>query len=107
MQSDIMNESSCGFQTCDRNSGCRYCVSLFAKSFEQIIRTLIHTHHQELMKSVGSHGSSSLLFFVMNVKTMVLHFVSDSHEAMTALNCHVTLRRFLCNFMDNGCVLYR
>jgi hypothetical protein len=91
VQSDIMNVSSCGFQTCDRNSGCRYCVSLFAKIFEQIIRTLIHTHHQELMKSVGSHGSSSLLFFVMNVKTMVLHFVSDSHEAMTALNCRVTL----------------
>ncbi len=34
------------------------------------------------MNSVGSHGSLSLLF-VMTV--MVCHFVSDSHEVMTAL----------------------
>ncbi len=34
------------------------------------------------MNSVGSHGSSSLLFVM---KLMVCHFVSDSHEVMTAL----------------------
>ncbi len=34
------------------------------------------------MKSVGSHGSSSLLFMV---KGMVWHFVSDSHKVMTAV----------------------
>jgi hypothetical protein len=43
---------------------------------------LIYTQHWELMNSVGSHGSSSLLFVM---KVMVCHFVSDSHEVMTAL----------------------
>jgi hypothetical protein len=33
------------------------------------------------MNSVGSHGSSSLLFVM---KVMVCHFVSDSHDVMTA-----------------------
>jgi hypothetical protein len=40
---------------------------------------LIYTHWWELMNSVGSHGSLSLLF------VMVCHLVSDSHEVMTAL----------------------
>jgi hypothetical protein len=44
---------------------------------------LIYTHCWELMNSVGSHGSLSLPF-VMKV-VMVCHFVSDSHEVMTAL----------------------
>jgi len=43
---------------------------------------LIYTHGWELMNSVGSHGSSSLPFMM---KVMVCHFVSDSHEVMTAL----------------------
>jgi len=43
---------------------------------------LIYTHCWELMNSVGSHGSLSLLFMM---KVMVCHFVSDSHEVMTAL----------------------
>jgi hypothetical protein len=34
------------------------------------------------MYPVGSHGSSSLPFVM---KVMVCHFVSDSHEVMTAL----------------------
>ncbi len=34
------------------------------------------------MNSVGSHGSSSLPFVM---KVMVCHFVSNSHEVMTAL----------------------
>jgi hypothetical protein len=42
----------------------------------------IYTHCWELMNSVESHGSSSLLFMM---KVMVCHFVSDSHEVMTAL----------------------
>ncbi len=41
---------------------------------------LIYTHCWELMNSVGSHGSLSLLFVMK-----VCHFVSDSHEVMTAL----------------------
>ncbi len=43
---------------------------------------LIYTHCWELMNSVGSHGSSSLLFVM---KVMVCYFVSNSHEVMTAL----------------------
>jgi uncharacterized membrane protein YkvI len=43
---------------------------------------LIYTHCWELMNSVGSHGSSSLLFVM---KVTVCHFVSNSHEVMTAL----------------------
>jgi len=43
---------------------------------------LIYTHCWELMNSVGSHGSLSLPFMM---KVMVCHFVSDSHEVMTAL----------------------
>ncbi len=43
---------------------------------------LIYTNCWELMNSVGSHGSLSLPFMM---KVMVCHFVSDSHEVMTAL----------------------
>jgi hypothetical protein len=43
---------------------------------------LIYTHCWELMNSVGTHGSLSLPFVM---KVMVCHFVSDSHEVMTAL----------------------
>jgi hypothetical protein len=43
---------------------------------------LIYTHRWELMNSVGSYGRWSLLFVM---KVMVCHFVSDSHEVMTAL----------------------
>jgi len=42
---------------------------------------LIYTHCWELKNSMGSHGSSSLLFVM---KVMVYHFVSNSHEVMTA-----------------------
>jgi uncharacterized membrane protein YkvI len=51
-------------------------------SFWEDYYMLIYTHCWELMNLVGSHGSSSLLFVM---KVMVCHFVSDSHEVMTAL----------------------
>jgi hypothetical protein len=43
---------------------------------------VIYSHCWELMNSVSSHGSSSLPFVM---KVMVCHFVSNSHEVMTAL----------------------
>jgi hypothetical protein len=43
---------------------------------------LIYTHCWELMKSVGTNGSLSLLFMM---KVMVWHFVSNSHKVVTAL----------------------
>jgi hypothetical protein len=51
-------------------------------SFWEDYYMLIYTHCWELMNSVGSHGSSSLPFVM---KVTVCHFVSDSHEVMTAL----------------------
>ncbi len=51
--------------------------------------------------SVGSHGSSSLLFMM---KVMVWHFVSNSHKVTTALIVMLPsnwcLWRFLCNLID-------
>jgi hypothetical protein len=56
---------------------------------------------RELMKSVGSHGSSSLLLMI---KVMVWDFVSDSHKVKTALilvlPCKLLLWNFLCNLID-------
>jgi hypothetical protein len=43
---------------------------------------LIYTQCWELMNPMGSHGSLSLPIVM---KVMVCHFVSDSHEVMTAL----------------------
>jgi len=43
---------------------------------------LIYTHCWDLMNLVGSHGSLSLLFVM---KVMICHFLSDSHEVMSAL----------------------
>jgi hypothetical protein len=56
----------------------------------------------ELMKSVGSHGSLSLLF-VMNM--MVWHLVSDPYKVMTVLIVMLS-SKFLCNLidMDSHCV---
>jgi hypothetical protein len=51
-------------------------------SFWEDYYMLIYTHCWELMNSVGSHGSSSLPFVM---KVMVCHFMSNSHEVMTAL----------------------
>jgi hypothetical protein len=61
---------------------CLPIVSCVCPSFWEDYYMLIYTHCWELMNSVGSHGSSSLLFVM---KVMVCHFVSDSHEVMTAL----------------------
>jgi hypothetical protein len=53
------------------------CPSFWAEYY-----MLIYIHCWELMNSVGSHGRSSLPIMM---KVMVCHFVSDSHEVMTAL----------------------
>jgi hypothetical protein len=69
---------------------------------------LIYTHCWELMSSVGSHGSSSLLFMM---KVMVCHFVSNSHEVMTALIVvlplivvvEISLHQASCGGWEGGC----
>jgi hypothetical protein len=56
-----------------------------ATEFGRLFYTFYYTHCWELMKSVGSHCSLSLLFMM---KVMVWHFVSNSHKVMTAfLSC--------------------
>jgi hypothetical protein len=42
-----------------------------------------HSYCQELMKSVGSHGSSSLLFMM---KMMVWYFMSDTHDVIVVFS---------------------
>jgi hypothetical protein len=59
----IMTESSCCFWKCNRNSGMQICT-MFCPEFWVRYFILIWTYCQELMKSVGSHGSSSLLFYL-------------------------------------------
>jgi hypothetical protein len=76
-----MSESSHCFRKGNRNSGRRLCI-MVCPSFWEDYCMLIYTHCWELMNSVGSHGSLSLPFVM---KVMVCHFVSDSHEVMTAL----------------------
>ncbi len=78
---NITSESSHCFRKGNRNSGRRLCI-MVCPSFWEDYYMLIYTHCWELMNSVGSHGSSSLLFVM---KVMVCHFVSDSHEVMTVL----------------------
>jgi hypothetical protein len=78
---NITSESSHCFRKGNRNSGCRLCI-MVCPSFWEDYYMLIYPHCWELMNSVGSHGSSSLPFVM---KVMVCHFVSNSHEVMTAL----------------------
>jgi len=78
---NITSESSHCFWKSNRNSGRRLCI-MVCPSFWEDYYMLIYTHCWELMNSVGSHGSLSLPFVM---KVMVCHFVSDSHEVMTAL----------------------
>ncbi len=78
---NITSESSYCFQKGNRNSGHRL-SEMVCPSFWEGYYMLIYTHCWELTNSVGSHGSSSLLFVM---KVMVCHFVSDSDEVRTAL----------------------
>jgi hypothetical protein len=76
-------------------------------SFWEDYCMLIYTHCWELMNSVGSHGSWSLLFVM---KVMVCHLVSDSHEVMTALIVMLPLIVVVensCNFIKLYCFLGR
>jgi hypothetical protein len=78
---NLTSESSHCFWKGNRNSGRRLCI-MVCPSFWEDYYMLIYTHCWELMNSVGSHGSSSLPSMM---KVMVCHFVSNSHEVMTAL----------------------
>jgi len=78
---NIMSEFSHCFWKGNRNSGRRLCI-MVCPSFWEDYYMLIYTHCWELMNSVGSYGGFSLPFMM---KVMVCHFVSNSHEVMTAL----------------------
>ncbi len=55
---------------------------LFVQIFVLVYCLLSSTHHWEMMTSVGSHGTASLLFVM---KVTVWYFVSDCHKVMIAL----------------------
>jgi hypothetical protein len=76
-----MSETSHSFWNCDRNSQGRFCRVLCLRFWADYY-ILIYDCSWELIKAVGSHGSSSLLFAMM---MMVWHFVSAPHKVMTAL----------------------
>jgi hypothetical protein len=65
--------------------------------------TVPYTHNWELMKSVGSHDSS-LLLFMKFMEVIVWYFVSDSHKAVIALIVILPWKwcmwSFLCNLID-------
>jgi hypothetical protein len=56
---NIMTESSCCFWECNWNSGWRFWV---AQILGWLLYTYMYTHCWDMIKSVGSHGSLSLLF---------------------------------------------
>jgi len=89
---NIMTESSCCFRKCGGNLGPRFWADY---------HILIYIHCWEWMQSLGSHGSSSLLF-VMKVK--VWHFVRNSHKAvMTApmsYNLQIVLGEISVQFVE-------
>jgi len=67
------------FWKCNRNSA--YWLYNILPRFLLDEYRLICIHCRELMKLVGSHGSSAMLFMM---KVMVWHFFSDSDKVMTA-----------------------
>ncbi len=69
-----MTKSSSCFWKCDRKSGCRFCAMVCPKSCAEY-RILIYTRHWELMKTMGRHGSWSLLVVT---EVMVWHLVSNT-----------------------------
>jgi hypothetical protein len=60
--SHVQIESSHCFQKCDRNWGHRLLYGHLLENFSGLNYVLIYPTHWKLMKSVGSHGISSLLF---------------------------------------------
>jgi hypothetical protein len=75
----LASRNATGTEKCDRNSGQRF-YRMACPDFGQIYYVLIiYTHCWELMESVGSHGSLSLLFMM---KVMVWHVAC---KVMTAI----------------------
>ncbi len=82
LASQIMSRSSHCIWKWDRNSGCRLCIMVCPKFLVDYFMHIFYTYCLGLMKSVGSHGSSSLLLMM---KVKVSHYVSDSHMVMSAV----------------------
>ncbi len=76
----VTESSSLCFQTCDRNSGPRFCIMICLKFWVDCYVLYLHTLSQA-DESVRSHGSLSLPCVM---EAMVWHFVSNSHKVMTA-----------------------
>ncbi len=89
---NIRTESSCCFQKCDRKSGCRFSRMVCPKVWADYC-IVIHTHCQELMKSVGSHGSLSLLF-MMKFMTAVIVILPQFFVVENPLQFHIYIYAF-------------
>jgi hypothetical protein len=76
---NIMIESSCCFQKCNRNWGHRCLYNGLSESLGGLLQP--HLCPPSGADEVGSHGSLSLLFMM---KMMVWNFMSNTHKAMTA-----------------------
>ncbi len=79
---NAMTESSHFFQKCDRNLRKQIFCIMVCLNFWADYQIFIYSYHQEMMKSMGSHGSLSLQFMM---KVMVWHFVSECHKFLTTL----------------------
>jgi hypothetical protein len=118
VQANFMIETSCCFQRCNRNSGCRFLYKSFPQTFDQAVVYLsTHAIMRKLMKLVGSNGSQSL---PISMKWMVWYFASETltrlwpHSFLLCLFClfpcfcwmdtlvtfYLSLWRFLCNLID-------
>jgi hypothetical protein len=89
----ICDEGSDGLTLCEHLSLIRLWLHLLSCYVQTVILEVslqfhgllyAYTSHFELMKSVCSHGSLSMLFVMQ--KVMVWHFESNSHKVMTAFS---------------------
>ncbi len=87
LASQIMSQSSHCVWKWDGNSGCRLCIMVCPKFLVDYFMHIFYTYCLGLMKSVGSHGSSSLLL-MMKVKVSLCEWLSYGYECT---HCYVML----------------
>ncbi len=73
------------------------------KGLPEILGSFLYLCWWELMKSVDSHGSSSLVFVT---KVKVWHFLSNFQKVICKLLCNVTLKVFLWRFLFKLTVMF-
>ncbi len=74
-----------------------FCI-MVCLNFWADYQILIYSYHQEMMKSMGSHGSLSLQFMM---EVMVWHFVSECHKVLNTLIVTLPLKSCSGDFSAN------